>query len=204
MSSVRSASSFLQLRGLPSLCCQRTPVEQHTSPGITTNEPAFLPLGRGDELSWLEHGATSTQGLWVHAPTGHLLNIDGPCGSLPTQNKLWILFSCFSTWFQCSVKKLFEVFLNTYEKYLLNYYFLPENVTFHTANFTAKPVFTRSFHLPCSQASSIKLTTHLVFTTARTPPLLSCPACILSVPGCLPSLLLSTSSPVIWSFQERL
>lgn len=45
MSSVRSACSFLELRELPSLCCQRTPVEQHISPGITATQTAFLPLG---------------------------------------------------------------------------------------------------------------------------------------------------------------
>lgn len=77
-------------------------------------------------------------------------------------------------------QKAFWGIFASYEKYLLNYYFLPENFTFHTANFTAKPAFTKSFHLPYSQASSIK--SHHASSLHKSQdstPLFSCPACIL-------------------------
>jgi len=44
----------------------------------------------------------------------------------------------------------------SYERYLLNYYFLPENLTFHTASFTPKLLFTNEFRVPFFQVPSIK------------------------------------------------
>lgn len=82
--------------------------------------------------------------------------------------------------------KSFLRYLLFYEKYLLNYYFLPENFTSHAVNFTAKPVFTQSFHLPYSQASSIKSHHALSLHKSQysTPPLLPC---MYSLAACLPA-----------------